>query len=87
MSIKTQVILYVYVAIRISLLLRILRNLSFENFQAFSSTLNGTLTTQAVMKGVGVGDQAATPLAAALTWILKDGAGNIGRIIFAWWKG
>ena len=30
-----------------------------------------------------MGDAAATPLAATLTWILKDGAGMIGRILFA----
>ena len=39
------------------------------------------------MKGVGVGDTAATPLAAAITWILKDGTGMIGRIVFAWFEG
>ncbi|KAK3927586.1 RUS family member 1 [Frankliniella fusca] len=59
----------------------------WDTIQALCSSLNGTLTTQAIMKGVGVGDQAATPLAAAVTWILKDGAGNVGRIVFAWWKG
>lgn len=59
----------------------------WDTVQAFCSSLNGTLTTQAIMKGVGVGNEAATPLAAAVTWILKDGAGNVGRIIFAWWKG
>ncbi|XP_034252608.1 RUS1 family protein C16orf58 homolog [Thrips palmi] len=59
----------------------------WDTVQAFCSSLNGTLTTQAIMKGVGVGDQASTPVAAAITWILKDGTGNIGRIVFAWWKG
>lgn len=59
----------------------------WDTLQAFCSSLNGTLTTQAIMKGVGVGDNTSTPLAAAITWILKDGAGNIGRIIFAWSKG
>ena len=39
------------------------------------------------MRGVGVGESTATPLAAAITWILKDGTGMIGRIIFAWWQG
>ncbi|XP_069703113.1 RUS family member 1 isoform X2 [Periplaneta americana] len=39
------------------------------------------------MKGVGVGDTAATPFAAAITWILKDGTGMAGRIIFAWIEG
>jgi hypothetical protein len=39
------------------------------------------------MKGVGVGDSAATPFAAASTWILKDGTGMVGRIAFAWFEG
>lgn len=39
------------------------------------------------MEGVGVGSSEATPLAAAITWIFKDGAGMIGSILFAWWKG
>lgn len=42
---------------------------------------------RAVMAGVGVGDEAATPLAAAVTWVIKDGSGMIGRILFAWLKG
>ncbi|XP_017882483.1 RUS1 family protein C16orf58 homolog isoform X2 [Ceratina calcarata] len=47
----------------------------------------GTLTTHSIMQGVGVGEAAATPLAAAITWILKDGTGMVGRIVFAWWNG
>ncbi|XP_033230706.1 RUS1 family protein C16orf58 homolog isoform X2 [Belonocnema kinseyi] len=47
----------------------------------------GTLTTHSIMQGVGVGESTATPLAAAITWILKDGTGMIGRIVFTWWKG
>jgi len=39
------------------------------------------------MRGVGVGDTAATPFAAAFTWILKDGMGMVGRITFAWFAG
>ncbi|GFG32142.1 hypothetical protein Cfor_06901 [Coptotermes formosanus] len=39
------------------------------------------------MRGVGVGDTAATPFAAAVTWILKDGTGMVGRITFAWIEG
>lgn len=37
--------------------------------------------------GLGVGDQTSTPLSATITWILKDGAGHVGRILFAYWKG
>ena len=39
--------------------------------QAFCSSITGTLATMAVLKGVGVGDSSATPLAATLTWMLK----------------
>lgn len=59
----------------------------WDTIQAFCSTISGTFTTQAVLKGVGVGNAEATPLAAAITWIAKDGTGMIGRIIFAWLKG
>ncbi|KAF5298063.1 hypothetical protein FQA39_LY11831 [Lamprigera yunnana] len=59
----------------------------WDTLQAFCSTITGTFTTQAILKSVGVGDAQATPFAAALTWIMKDGTGMIGRILFAWWKG
>ncbi|KAL7307547.1 hypothetical protein TKK_0000242 [Trichogramma kaykai] len=59
----------------------------WDTLQAFASTINGTLTTHSIMRGVGVGESSATPLAAAITWIMKDGTGMIGRIIFAWWQG
>lgn len=55
--------------------------------KAFCSTIAGILTTHAIMKSVGVGDAAATALSATITWVLKDGIGMIGRIMFAWWKG
>ncbi|XP_054008106.1 RUS family member 1 [Hylaeus anthracinus] len=59
----------------------------WDTVQAFASTIMGTLTTHSIMQGVGVGEAAATPLAAAITWILKDGTGMVGRIVFAWWNG
>lgn len=59
----------------------------WDTIQAFCSTITGTFTTQAILKGVGVGNAEAAPLAAAITWVLKDGTGMIGRILFAWWKG
>ena len=45
--------------------------------------MSGSLATAAVLGGLGVGDSAATPLAATITWIMKDGAGMVGRIVFA----
>lgn len=55
--------------------------------QAFCSYITGTLATHAMLKGVGVGDSSASPVAATLTWILKDGLGMTGRILFAWLRG
>lgn len=59
----------------------------WDTVQAFCSTVSTTLTTHAIFKGIGVGDSNATALAATITWIMKDGTGMIGRIVFAWWKG
>uniref|UniRef100_A0A8C6WMH8 Zgc:162613 n=1 Tax=Neogobius melanostomus TaxID=47308 RepID=A0A8C6WMH8_9GOBI len=59
----------------------------WDTAQAFCSSLSGTLATQASLKGVGVGDKEATVAAATVTWILRDGTGMLGRILFAWRKG
>ncbi|XP_052798184.1 RUS family member 1-like [Mya arenaria] len=59
----------------------------WDTIQAFASSITGTLAHQAVLKGYGVGDESATILAATLTWLLKDGAGMMGRILFAWMQG
>ncbi|XP_049952057.1 RUS family member 1 [Schistocerca serialis cubense] len=59
----------------------------WDTVQAFCSTLTGTLAARAIMAGIGVGSADATPLAAAITWIFKDGTGMVGSICFAWWKG
>ncbi|XP_012944155.1 RUS family member 1 [Aplysia californica] len=59
----------------------------WDTVQAFASSITGTLAAYAVLKGVGVGDETATVLGATMTWLLKDGAGMMGRILFAWMKG
>ncbi|XP_040011996.1 RUS1 family protein C16orf58 homolog [Xiphias gladius] len=59
----------------------------WDTVQAFCSSLTGTLATQASLKGVGVGNQEATVAAATVTWLLRDGTGMLGRILFAWRKG
>uniref|UniRef100_A0A3P8RM43 RUS family member 1 n=1 Tax=Amphiprion percula TaxID=161767 RepID=A0A3P8RM43_AMPPE len=59
----------------------------WDTVQAFSSSLSGTLATQASLRGVGVGNQEATVAAATVTWLLRDGTGMLGRILFAWRKG
>lgn len=47
------------------------RCLLWTAVQAFCSSITGMLATLAILKGVGVGDSTATPLAAALTWMFK----------------
>ncbi|KAG6461327.1 hypothetical protein O3G_MSEX012557 [Manduca sexta] len=59
----------------------------WDTAQAFCSTISGTLATQAVLTGVGVGDTTATPLSATITWVVKDGFGHLGRILFAYSHG
>ncbi|XP_059055211.1 RUS family member 1 [Achroia grisella] len=59
----------------------------WDTAQAFCSTITGTLATQEVLRGVGVGDTSATPLAATVTWVIKDGCGHLGRILFAFSHG
>ena len=41
------------------------------------------LSTQALLVAVGVGAPCAAPMAAALNWALKDGAGQLGGVLFA----
>ncbi|XP_053298584.1 RUS1 family protein C16orf58 homolog [Pleuronectes platessa] len=59
----------------------------WDTVQAFASSLSGTLATQASLRGVGVGNHEATVAAATVTWLLRDGTGMLGRILFAWQKG
>uniref|UniRef100_A0A914UPW7 RUS family member 1 n=1 Tax=Plectus sambesii TaxID=2011161 RepID=A0A914UPW7_9BILA len=59
----------------------------WDTIQAFASSITGALATEAVLKGAGVGDETATALAATMTWLMKDGTGMVGRIIFAWARG
>jgi len=41
------------------------------------------LSTQALLIAVGVGTHSAAPLAGALNWVMKDGIGQLGGVIFA----
>lgn len=59
----------------------------WDTAQAFCSTITSAFTTRAILKGVGVGNPKAAALSAAITWIMKEGTGMIGKIFFAWWKG
>ncbi|KAK1310090.1 hypothetical protein QJS10_CPA08g00952 [Acorus calamus] len=43
----------------------------------------GVFTTQTLLNSVGVSRNRATPGAVAINWIIKDGAGRVGKMIFA----
>lgn len=59
----------------------------WDSVQAYCSNIAGALSLQATLTGLGVGEATATPLAATLTWLLKDGSGMISSIAFAYWRG
>lgn len=59
----------------------------WDTAQAYCSSIAGALSLQATLTGLGVGEGAATPLAATLIWLLKDGTGMVASIAFAYWKG
>lgn len=41
------------------------------------------LSTQALLIAVGVGTHSAAPMAGALNWVMKDGIGQLGGVVFA----
>jgi len=41
------------------------------------------LSTQTLLLAVGVGSSATAPMAAAINWVMKDGIGQLGGILFA----
>lgn len=83
---KTSIFCTMKTAESVPLMNKITRT-KLTSLQAFASTIMGTLTTHSIMQGIGVGESTATPLAAAITWTLKNGTGMIGSIMFAWWNG
>merc|ERR1719326_424939 len=58
----------------------------WDTAQAFCSSIMGTLSTYAVLKGVGVGDQEASVAAATYTHLLRNATGMLAGIWFAWYS-
>ncbi|KAL1511713.1 hypothetical protein AB1Y20_005001 [Prymnesium parvum] len=56
----------------------------FDTVQAACSYLRGILTTSALLRGAGVGETAASPMAAAVAWVLRDGFGMFGSLVFSY---
>ncbi|EFJ48602.1 hypothetical protein VOLCADRAFT_90737 [Volvox carteri f. nagariensis] len=60
---------------------------TWDTIQALSSYVRGVLTSQAILRGVGVGQEASTPLAAVFTFFVRDLAGMLGGILFSYLEG
>lgn len=56
---------------------------AWDTLQALCSYLRGIVATTQMLGGLGVGSAEATPLAAAVQWVLRDGAGMLGGLLFA----
>jgi hypothetical protein len=59
----------------------------WDTVQAFCSSISGALAATAVFESIGVGDETATIYGATTTWLIKDGTGMIGKILFVWYQG
>ncbi|KND00919.1 uncharacterized protein SPPG_04019 [Spizellomyces punctatus DAOM BR117] len=55
----------------------------YSFLHSVSGTLTGTLSTQALLHALGMGAAAAAGLAATTNWIIKDGFGLLGGVIYA----
>eukprot|EP00614_Pseudopedinella_elastica_P006969 CAMPEP_0172602614 /NCGR_PEP_ID=MMETSP1068-20121228/22789_1 /TAXON_ID=35684 /ORGANISM="Pseudopedinella elastica, Strain CCMP716" /LENGTH=541 /DNA_ID=CAMNT_0013404031 /DNA_START=49 /DNA_END=1674 /DNA_ORIENTATION=+ len=52
----------------------------WDTLQALSSYLRGIFTTRALLVSAGVGNEDASALSAALTWVFRDGVGMVGGL-------
>ena len=50
--------------------------------QGLSSTASGVLSMQCLLYAVGLGQPLSVPAAAAIQWVLKDGLGQLGGMLF-----
>jgi hypothetical protein len=55
-----------------------------DSLQATCSYLRGILAIHSTLVGVGVGDSQASALSAVATFVLKDGSGMLGSLIFSY---
>ncbi|KAI1285805.1 Protein root UVB sensitive 3 [Halotydeus destructor] len=59
----------------------------WDSVQDLASSIKSTLATYATLKGLGVGNDQATAVAATVAWLLKSGAGMSANIVFAYIQG
>jgi hypothetical protein len=60
-----------------------LKYATFSFIANTASTATMVLSTQSLLLAIGVGQHAVAPISATLNWILKDGIGQFGGILFA----
>jgi hypothetical protein len=63
--------------------LRYERYIAFQAMDSISGTICGVLAMQSLFFAAGVTGSGSIPLAASINWILKDGLGQIGGVLFA----
>lgn len=56
----------------------------YDTLQGLCSYLRGILCTQAVLTGLGIGNTDATVQSATLNWLIRDGCGLLGGLLFGY---
>ncbi|CAL1385170.1 unnamed protein product [Linum trigynum] len=57
--------------------------MTFRALKHFFGGAMGVFTTKTLLNAVGIAHKQAIPGAVAINWILKDGAGRVGKMLFA----
>ena len=60
-----------------------LKYVQWTAVSSVSGTVCGCLSMQSLLFAAGIGAEASLPLAATMNWIIKDGLGQVGGILFA----
>lgn len=61
------------------------RYMAWRGCQYFFGGAISVFTTRSLLGALGVGGRRSGEAAAALNWVVKDGAGRLGRFLFARW--
>jgi hypothetical protein len=60
-----------------------IRFTTFQFVQSVTGTIAGTVSTQAMLHALGLGAGLSMGLAATTNWIIKDGFGLLGGVLYA----
>lgn len=59
--------------------------MAWRGVQYFFGGAMSVFTTRSLLRAVGVANKHSGEAAAAINWVVKDGAGRLGRFLFARW--